>query len=526
MRCVRVKEPNIRMPSSTVKHISSSLFWRKVKLTRNFFQSISWLISRTLGTFPIQIVCFLLVLGCQPEAQSQTLRAELTARPSAPARVHVELEFPAEVDALSFRNSYGGVLGLAERIGSIQANSSSGGAVKVEKRAPGEFKLSGKAGKVSYEVDLAEPARLENMSHISWLNSERGLLMPADLLPRSLEGPGKFSEVRMHFRLPSGWSISANVEPANDGFLSNNPDTAVFLIGRDLQTKNKEIGSTKLKFATAGKWPFSTDDAVKAAAKILQEYSTVTAFPLKNDATLMLIPFASAVGPERWTAEARGNAVVLLMGNQGKRRARLNRLGILLSHELFHLWVPNSLSLEGDYDWFFEGFTLYQALLADVKLGLISFRDYLDTIARVYRSYLAIPDRDRLSLIEVSERRWTTSSSLVYDKGMLVAFIYDLALRHDSNCGASLHDIYRELFRSTTTRQENANETIIKILNRPGTNRVVREYVEGRNPLDLESQLTQYGLDIRSSGLTPRLSVRSDLSHSQRRLLKCLGHRD
>ena len=64
---------------------------------------------------------------------------------------------------------------------------------------------------------------------------------------------------------------------------------------------------------------------------------------------------------------------MLLMGTGGSRKQRLNRLGILLSHELFHLWVPNSLSLDGDYDWFFEGFTLYLALLTDVRLGLISF---------------------------------------------------------------------------------------------------------------------------------------------------------
>ena len=87
-----------------------------------------------------------------------------------------------------------------------------------------------------------------------------------------------------------------------------------------------------------------------------------------------------------------------------------------MSHELFHLWVPNSLQLAGDYDWFFEGFTLYQALRTDLRLGLISFNDYLETIARVYDSYLAASDRDALSLIEASERRWTTSSSLVYEK--------------------------------------------------------------------------------------------------------------
>ena len=38
-------------------------------------------------------------------------------------------------------------------------------------------------------------------------------------------------------------------------------------------------------------------------------------------------------------------------------------------------------------------------------------------------------DADELSLIDASERRWTTGNAAVYDKGMLVAFLYDLAIR-------------------------------------------------------------------------------------------------
>jgi predicted metalloprotease with PDZ domain len=113
----------------------------------------------------------------------------------------------------------------------------------------------------------------------------------------------------------------------------------------------------------------------------------------------MVVPYPGEVGPENWSAETRGNVVVLLLGRKASRKRVLTQLGIVCSHELFHLWVPNGLELKGDYDWFFEGFTLYRALRTDLRLGLISFNDYLDTIARVYDSYRAAPDRDRLSLI-------------------------------------------------------------------------------------------------------------------------------
>src|SRR6185295_6358075 len=139
------------------------------------------------------------------------------------------------------------------------------------------------------------------------------------------------------------------------------------------------------------------------------------------------------------------------------------QLGVIFTHELLHLWVPNSLRLEGDYDWFFEGFTLYTALRTALELKIINFKEYLDTLARVYDSYLSYPDD--LSLIDASERRWTTSSSFVYDKGMLAAFLYDLHLRTQSDGKITLADRYRELFaRRETADHVNANEVIIAVL--------------------------------------------------------------
>ena len=144
-------------------------------------------------------------------------------------------------------------------------------------------------------------------------------------------------------------------------------------------------------------------------------------------------------------------SVVLLLGRNASGRALLARLGVVLAHELFHLWVPNGLGLQGDYDWFFEGFTLYQALLTCLRLNLIKFDDYLDTMARVYDSFRSQPDHDKLSLIEASERRWTAHPSFVYDKGMLVAFIHDLRLRQLTRNGTSAADIYPQLFGTSAT---------------------------------------------------------------------------
>jgi len=66
------------------------------------------------------------------------------------------------------------------------------------------------------------------------------------------------------------------------------------------------------------------------------------------------------------------------------------------------------------------------------------------------------------------------TSSLVYEKGMLVAFLYDLTLRSLTECQASLDDVYCELFRLSLTGQEKANEIIIKLLSETAWPGIVR----------------------------------------------------
>jgi predicted metalloprotease with PDZ domain len=464
---------------------------------------------------------------CLPavQAQERRVQARLALTSTTPAKIRVELILPGETESLSFRNYYGSVVGLGQRIENVQAGTDQQRSL-VTKLAPGEFRIAEKQTNFSYDVDLATPERLEDMSHVSWLGAERGMLMLSDLLPR-LSGPGNPESIRIAVELPAGWKVSSNLEREKNGeFVTGLPEKAVFLIGSDLQDDGRDAGGSKFNLTTAGRWPVSKSDIVKTAGRILEEYSRLTTFRLTTNSKLMLVAFPGEIGPERWSAETRGNTVVLMLGNRAGSRQLLSRIGILLSHELFHLWVPNSLALSGDYDWFFEGFTIYQALLTDMRLGLISFEDYLTTIGRVYQSFLRAPDRNRLSLIDASASRWTTSPSLVYDKGFLVAFMFDLIARTSSDCQTSVSSVYADIFGLKTTGHEEGNETIIRLLkDRPGMTTLISDHVEGHGEFDFPNLVAKYGLSVAPNGSEMRVRVRSDLTESQRKVLKCFGYR-
>ena len=522
------------MPRRTVKHLFAR-FPTQYTTSRwptslaHFFRRFSGKkVSQAGRAGTLQAACVLLIIAGPAVVRPQTLQLRIAITSQTPAKIRIIAEVQIAISSLSFRNTYGGVLGLGERIGALEASRAGGETVSVQKLAPGEFQAAAKFTRFSYDVDLTEPPRPAQMSHVSWLTRDYGLLMLADLLPQSTKKTGDFPTARIHFDVPTGWTVAANVK--NEGnlqFSTDDPDKAVFMVGPSLLETSRRISSVDLSIIRSGGWPFSEGNAVGVMRKIIQEYAKVTGFELKGNEVLMLLPFPGDAGPQRWTAETRGNAVVLLLGSKASTRDVLNMLGIVLSHELFHLWVPNSLKLlQGEYDWFFEGFTLYQALRMDLRLGLISFQEYLATIARAYDSYLSSADRDRLSLVEASERRWTTSTSLVYDKGLLVAFIYDLKLRNLSNCKASLDDIYKQLFRPESTRQQGANETIIRLLSEPeGMDSFADTYVQGAGRINLESVLSPYGFRVQRSGSGTTLAVDQNLNKTQRKLLGCVGYR-
>lgn len=460
------------------------------------------------------------------QAQASTIRARVSVVSVAPAKIRIDAELSSATNGLSFRNAYGGVLGLGERIDLLEATDANGQTVRVQKLAPGEFQTAEQFTRFKYEVNLAEPSRPAQMSHVSWLNREHGLLMLMDLLPATTKESGSFSSAQIEFDLPPSWTVAANAKKDGARFSIDDPENAVFLVGPAVHEKTERFGATNFSIITSGKWPFSEKDALKISRQIIAEYSRVTRFELKRNAVLTLLPYPGDAGPESWTAETRGNDVVLLLGRKASGKRVLARVGIVLSHELFHLWAPNSLKLAGDYDWFFEGFTLYQALRTDLRLDLISFEGYLETIAAVYDSYLASADRDQLSLIEASERRWTTPSSLVYEKGMLAAVIYDLSLRKLSGCGQSLDDVYRDLFQLPVGGQGSANETIIRILSaREGLGSFAKDYVEGTGKLELDSAFAAYGIQVQRGSAGTKLVVARDFSNAQRKLLECIGYR-
>lgn len=457
------------------------------------------------------------------EAKAQFLNARISVVSLAPPRVRIEAEQANATKVWSFRNAYAGMIGLGERVENLTLFDAQGEEVAARKLASGEYEAARDATKVRYELKLNPPRETNDAAHISWLTATRGVLMLGDLLPLPL------SRAKLSLTLPDNWKI-ATLETRNDSgqYELDNADSSVFFVGADVRVARTSVRGLKVTLATAGEWAFTDEAVVTVIRDVLTQHERAAGTVPRERALVVLAPFPQAADAARWNAETRGGTIVFLSGRVTSKVAGLARLSVPLAHELFHLWVPNALALDGDYDWFYEGFTVYQATRVSVELGYLTFQDYLDSLARAYDIYLAGREGDDLSLTEASARRWGGGGASVYQKGMLVAALYDLSVRQQSRGKRSLDDVYRLLFRGRRTGGEkrDGNAAVLAALNSvSGGSDFSKRYIESVNQLDLTTALDTFGLQlVRSEVRRTRITVNKSLSRAQRDLLRQIGY--
>ena len=458
------------------------------------------------------VFIFLLFVGVVDAHASVPSRVTVSVDTAGQAKVEAELAAPSR--SWSFRNAYAGALGFAERVKDFRATNDSDQDAGVKKIASGEYRSERDATRITYIVDLSHASASE-VSHLSWLTAGRGFLMFADLIPRDLES------LSVEFKLPVGWTLESSIIPDKDNhYAVLDPENAVFVVGNTLR---QIVSGDSLHLVVSGAWPFKDDKVFSAATQVMKHYTALTRFRLPGQPLIAIAPFP--LEGSKWKAETRGSTVMLLIDPSVHFDAWIGQFKIIFTHEMLHLWVPNSLHLEGDYDWFFEGFTLYVALRAALELKVINFKGFLETLAGAYDAYIS--HTDDVSLIEASETRWTSGFNQVYVKGMLVAFLYDLKLRKESGGSASLADRYRELFGGRVAANANGNEAIIALLDAaPAMNGFGKLYIEKNTKLELEQLLPAYGLTLDAGGSKSQLQVSRNLNAEQKQLLRSLGYRD
>ena len=196
-----------------------------------------------------------------------------------------------------------------------------------------------------------------------------------------------------------------------------------------------------------------------------------------------------------------------------------------LRHELFHLWMPNNLALDGNYSWFYEGFAQYSALKIGVELNQISFGDFLNTLEQSYN--LANRRTQPISLIEASKNRWLGENSSVYAKGLAIAFLFDVALLKQSSGRRDLIFLLGQIYEKhkKPNKPEDGNAAILSLA---ATFKellpIIEDYVKGAEKLDFAKYLQQTGIEILPNGANIKLQTKAKLTRGEKDFLNKLGY--
>lgn len=217
----------------------------------------------------------------------------------------------------------------------------------------------------------------------------------------------------------------------------------------------------------------------------------------------------------------------------------------LVSHEFFHLWNVKRLRPDalGPFDyttenytkllWVAEGITAYYQDLHLLRAGLITDRQYLDSVAGTIRDVQTKPGRLVLSAEEASFDAWVkyyrqdenavNSQISYYDKGALLGLLLDLQIRKMSDGARSLDDVMRYLYTEFYKQNRNYSpadfQRVCEKMAGASLEDFFRRYVRGREELPYDALLAGVGLRLAPPGANESAYLGADLVQDNDRLI-------
>lgn len=420
---------------------------------------------------------------------------------------------------LAFLRSYAGISGIASRIFDVTAAGPEGNAVRVRRFMEGEYVADNEMASWRYQINLNSVGTDTSKAHISWMGDDFGILFLHDLLPQTLGGGDRSAALTLV--VPDGWNAVTNERIAGkDSFSVADTQNGVFVMSKDNALRKVRAKSSNISIS--GKWRFTDREAAEAADAITAEYALIFGqAPPFAQITMMQLPATVSAGT--WEADTRGANVTLLTADMPFISQSVQRLHEQLRHELFHLWIPEGVHLTGDYDWFFEGFALYESLKIGMRQNRIGFQDMLHAIGAAHKLDSSEAAR---ALIAASADRWRSGSSTVYSRGMLIAFMADVAIIKRSGGKRSVEDLIREIYNDGKQRPgADGNDVVLEAMRRrPELIQLVDKYVAGADRIEWASTLDAAGIADNGPLGPKRLTVVPKPDRNQRALLDKLGY--
>ncbi|GIV16043.1 MAG: peptidase M61 [Armatimonadota bacterium] len=216
----------------------------------------------------------------------------------------------------------------------------------------------------------------------------------------------------------------------------------------------------------------------------------------------------------------------------------------LAAHEYFHAWNVKRIrpKVLGPFDytqpvrtralWWCEGVTDYYATVLLLRAGLIGDRDFWQDMEREIHTLENNPARERVTLEEASWNVWEGNGMgygglSYYNKGKVVGFLLDIAIRGLTDNRKSLDDVMRFLMERYAYPKPGFEEDgILQAINRvvaQDMSVLYRRMVASTDPLPYDEVLKYIGFRLeRQSTATTYFGVTSTIDAAGRVIVQAV----
>ncbi len=355
---------------------------------------------------------------------------------------------------------------------------------------------------VSYTFDTsAAPYDI----HLTYYSSGLLQIVGEDLLIRVTEDENKIKNFRHHQGLgffdgytitlenmPPEWQLVANYPmPSAHSLRIENMDggNVLFCAG---QYRKVDIpaadGNARVSIALHKKISLNLDKYARRTGQIFRYYYRLyNCFPAPR--TLMIInrhPVAAVERRISLKGHAKEHTVLISLAlNQKSYKGDIPGMVLgLIAHEAHHFWLPQGFIVTESWKWFWEGFTEYISKKGFLKPGLNQDKHLQKALNESYQKYKDISIKEKVNLLQASSTLiyGREGRILLYDKGMLVAFLLEKRLPAQNK---TLEKFMGDFYRTFAVAQKPVgNREIITFIDQYlGDSSFTKDYVLGTTPI-------------------------------------------
>ena len=404
----------------------------------------------------------------------------------------------------------------------IRAKDRAGKALEVRELDTSRWQIEGSANGavVEYEIYLDSPGPFgaQLNSHHAFLNLAQVLMYPVD---------ARNSQLLLHFsHVPNTWHIATPLRLADDAYIAENYDRLVdspVEAGTFQEADFSESGARFRVVIDADPADYKVDQITDALRRIVAAaISWMNDRPFDEYTFFYHLPRGPAGGGME---HAYSTAIDL---NAATIKQNLYPLNSVSAHEFFHLWNVKRIrpqSLEPiDYTkenytralWFSEGVTSTVENLILFRAGLVEEKQFLSNIGEEITELQSRPAHLTQSAEDSSLDCWLEGSNYYrrpersisyYNKGELLGFLLDLAVRDQSQGHASLREVLQWMNRNYAQKGKFFDDSqgvraAAEAVTHNDVGKLFSHYVAGTDEIPWNSIFRSVGLRVDAMTLT------------------------